>query len=101
MTEPKVFKPKKIVRKNRQVYDNTSAMEQFGNEAFYLILAATVQARDIQTARLRQGRDDPTLVHEHQPVVAALKDIAEGRVGPELLQRVRNSQGTNLNQGIN
>lgn len=101
MSEPKVFKPTKIVRKNRPVYDNTGAMEQFGNQAFYLILAATVQARDIQTARLKQGRDDPTRVHEHQPTVAALKDIAEGKVGQELLQRVRCSQGTNVNQGIN
>ena len=101
MSEPKVFKPTKIVRKARPVYDNTPAMEQFANEAFYLILAATVQARDIQTARLKLGRDDPTRVHEHQPAVAALIDIAEGRVGQELLQRVRDSRGTNLNMGIN
>ena len=101
MSEPKVFKPRKIVRKARPVYDNTPAMEQFGNEAFYLILAATVQARDIQTARLKLGRDDPTVVHEHQPTVAALMDIARGQVGPELLLRVRDSRGTNLNKGIN
>lgn len=101
MTETKVFKPKKIVRKARPVYDNTPAMEQFGNEAFYLILAATVAARDIQAARLRLGRDDPTQVHEHQPTVAALIEIAEGRVGVELLDRVRDSRGTNLNLGIN
>lgn len=93
MSEPKVFKPKKIVRKARPVYDNTPAMEQFGNEAFYLILAATVQAREIQSQRLIQGRTDPTVVHENQPVVAALMDIASGVVGQELLLKVGKSRG--------
>jgi DNA-directed RNA polymerase subunit K/omega len=86
------FKPKKIVRKNTPVYDNTPAMEQFGNEAFFLILAGVVRAREIQSSRIIAGRNDPTVVHDHQPVVAALIDIAEGRCGQELLLKVAKSR---------
>jgi len=92
MSEAKVFKPKKIIRKVRPVYDNTPAIERFDNESFYLILAATVRAREIQSSRLIAGRNDPTIVHENQPVVAALMDIAAGVVGQELLMKVGKSR---------
>jgi len=92
MSEVKVYKPKKIVRKVQQVYDNTPAMERFANESFYLILGASVRAREIQTARLISGRNDPTQVHAHQPTVAALMDIAEGVCGQELLNKLTYSR---------
>ena len=92
MAERKVWQPKKVTRKGTDTPNIEAALAAFGNEQFHLILAASVHAHDIQRNRLIAGRDDPSVIHEHIPVVEALADIGAGKVGRELLNRVTHTK---------
>lgn len=51
------------------------ALAAFGGEQFQLVIAASIRAREIERARLRELADDPGRVWPNGPVVAALVEI--------------------------
>ena len=65
------------------------ALENFGGNRFYLILGAAQRAREIASQRIIADRNGDRTRYPHRPAVTALKDIAEGRVGQELLNKVK------------
>ena len=65
------------------------ALEVFNGNRFYLILAAAQRAKEISSQRIFAERNGDRTKFEHRPTVAALKDIAEGRIGQEYLNKVR------------
>jgi len=65
------------------------ALEAIGGNRFYLILAAAQRAREISSQRIFAERNGDHTKYPHRPAVSALKDIAEGRIGPEYLKKIR------------
>jgi DNA-directed RNA polymerase subunit omega len=62
--------------------DTEKCVENIGNR-FDLVIAASARSREIS----RRNRASNQLQHRH-PIVSALLDIQEGRVGREYLKKV-------------
>jgi DNA-directed RNA polymerase omega subunit len=62
--------------------DTEKCVEAIGNR-FELVIAASVRSREIS----RRNRSSNQLQHRH-PIISALLDVQEGRVGREYLKKV-------------
>jgi DNA-directed RNA polymerase omega subunit len=68
--------------KNRHMVDTDKCVENIGNR-FNLVLVGAQRARELKRGhrKLTTGSDGT--------IITALKEIEEGRVGQELLRRIR------------
>jgi len=62
--------------------DTEKCVENMGNNRFNLVVAAAIRAREI-------GRRDREVTKYVNPVVTALKEVQEGKIGVEYLKKVR------------
>lgn len=72
-----------------EVYNIDNALAVFDNNQFQLILAASVRAREIATARTIAERAGSTVKHANRHSVQALTEFAEGKIGKEYLNKIR------------
>lgn len=65
------------------------ALEAFDNNRFRLILAASARAREIAGQRITDERNGNKVDHQNKPTVEALREIADGVVGKEYLNKIK------------
>lgn len=72
-----------------EAVDIDQALENFGGNRFELILGAAQRAREIASKRMFSERNGDKTKYLHRPIVSALIDVAEGKVGREYLDKLR------------
>ncbi len=61
----------------------------FDGNRFYMILAAAIRAREIASANVIACKANHSLKIAKLPVNTALREIADGKIGTEYLQKIR------------
>lgn len=70
-------------------YDIDNCLKAFDGSRFNMILAASKRAREISNSRLFANRKTPgdTNTYEDKPIVQALCEIDQGKIGKEYLYK--------------
>lgn len=76
-------------RNSVEVVNIDQALENVGGNRFHMILIAAQAAREIASKRVFAERNGDRTKYYHRPVVQALIEVAEGRAGRELLDKLR------------
>lgn len=63
-------------------------LDVFDGNRFYLILAAATRAREIASTRNIADHANPKLKYDNKPIVSALLDVVDGKVGKEYLAKI-------------
>lgn len=77
------------IKSSVEIYNIDDALAVFDNNQFQFILAASVRAREIATARTIAERAGSKVKYNNRASVSAIIEIAEGKVGQEYLKKVR------------
>lgn len=77
------------VKSSVEIYNIDDALAVFDNNQFHFILAASVRAREIATARTIAERAGSRVKYQNRPNVSAIIEIAEGKIGKEYLNKIR------------
>ena len=64
--------------------DTDKCVENFGNNRFNMVIGAALRAKEIK----RNNRESSKFEHTH-PCMTALLEIQEGKVGVEILDKIR------------
>lgn len=70
-------------------YNIDRCLKEFGNNQFHLILGAAVRAREIATQRTHATRNGDRTVYVNKPIVEALCEIDQGKIGADYLNKVQ------------
>lgn len=76
------------IKNSVERYNIDDALAAFDNNQFQFVLGAAVRAREIATNRTIAERNGDRTKYENRPVVAAVVEFAEGKVGKEYLNKV-------------
>lgn len=76
------------VKSVREPLDPAASAVPFGHNRHFLVLAASIRAREIAAERRKNDPDD-LKVYDHTPAGQALVDFATGVCGAEYLDRLR------------
>jgi DNA-directed RNA polymerase subunit K/omega len=72
-----------------EVYNIDDALAVFDHNQFQFILAASVRAREIATARTIAERAGSQVKYPNRASVSAITEFAEGKIGKEYLNKIR------------
>jgi hypothetical protein len=72
-----------------EVYNIDDALAVFDHNQFQFILAASVRAREIATARTIAERAGSRVKYDNRASVSAITEFAEGKIGKEYLNKIR------------
>ncbi len=64
--------------------DTDLCVKNFGDNRFNMVIGASLRAKEIK----RNNKESERFEHTH-PVMTALMEIQEGKVGPEILDKLR------------
>ena len=79
------MKPQYTVEK----VDIDKCLEVFGGSRFQMILGASIRAREIANARIIADRAEVKPKYDNKPVVTALCEIADGKIGVDYLNKLK------------
>jgi DNA-directed RNA polymerase omega subunit len=72
-----------------ELVDIDSCLRAFDGNRFKLILGAATRAREIAGTRIMAEKNNVKQKHPNKPIVTAMIEIADGKIGKEYLQKVR------------
>lgn len=71
-----------------EIVNIDKCVDAFDGNRFHLILASAIRAREISVQRLIAERAGDNRTYENKPIVTALRDVADGKVGAEYLNKL-------------
>lgn len=79
----------KSVKNTVERYNIDNCVKAFGGSRYQMILAGAARAREIANKRIFSEKNGDRTKHENKPVVEALCEIDQGKIGPEYLNKIK------------
>jgi DNA-directed RNA polymerase omega subunit len=79
----------KSVKNTVERYNIDNCVRVFGGSRYKMILAGATRAREIANKRVFDEKHEVRTKHENKPVVEALCEIDQGKIGEEYLSKLK------------